>query len=63
VLRVTTASLEPVVPLQQLTSPEFQVPEGALSGLSARSVVLWQVEAVLPAGGRARSKTFMATLE
>ena len=42
---------------------EFTVPAAALAGLEPGSLVLWQVELILPEGRRIVSETFATRLE
>jgi len=62
-LRVTDRRLNTLHRANAADATEYTVPESALSGLEPGSIVLWQVEMVLPDGRRVTSATFAATLE
>jgi len=62
-IRVTDRSLEHLAGAVSLDRPEYTVPSAALAELEAGSLVLWQVEMVLPDGRRVVARTFAARLE
>jgi hypothetical protein len=61
-IRVTDQRLNLIAGARALEGAEYTVPAGDLSGLEAGTVILWQVEAVLPDGRRLVSETFTAKL-
>jgi hypothetical protein len=62
-LRITDRRLNTLHRATSIDATEYTVPESALSALEPGSIVLWQVETVLPDGRRATSATFAARLE
>jgi hypothetical protein len=62
-IRVTDRRLNHLARAVSLDRPEYSVPAAALAELEPGSLVLWQVEAVLPDGRRIVSKTFATRLE
>jgi len=62
-IRVTDRRLEHLAGAASLERPEYTVPANALANLERGSLVLWQVEAVLPDGRRIVSQTFVTPLE
>jgi len=62
-IRVTDRRLDHLADAASLDRPEYTVPESALAGLAPGSLVLWQVETILPDGTRLASMTFAARLE
>jgi len=61
-VHVTTADFDLLSEGRDLERPEFLVPVSALAGVAAGETLLWQVEAVAPAGGRVTSPTFLAKI-
>lgn len=62
-LRVTTQELEVVVAVKDLEFPEYEIPEAMVRDLPPGAKLLWQVEVVLPDGGRLSSATFILHLQ
>ena len=62
-VRVTDRRLEHLARAVSLERPEYTVSAAVLAGLEPGSVVLWQVEMVLPDGRRFASRTFATRLE
>jgi hypothetical protein len=62
-LRVTDRRLNTLHRATSIDATEYTVPQSALSELGSGSIVLWQVEMVLPDGRRVTSATFAAQLE
>lgn len=46
-----------------LTATEFTIPASLIEGMPPGSIILWQIEAVLPDGTRQLSRTFKVTIE
>lgn len=49
-VRILTADLQPLAEASDLTAPAYRLPPDLVSRLPAGAVVLWQVEADIPAG-------------
>ncbi len=62
-VRVATEDLTVLAAVSGLKATEYQVPGAVLESLPAGSRILWQVEAVTPAGHRLSSRTFTARLD
>jgi hypothetical protein len=62
-VRVTDRRLDHLAETASLDRPEFTVPESALAALAPGSLVLWQVEMILPDGRRLASMTFATRLD
>jgi hypothetical protein len=62
-VRVTTTDLIQIDLAEGLSYPEYWVPVGVLEELSPGTRLMWQVQAILPGGQRALSKTYFLTLE
>ncbi|MCG8417618.1 MAG: zf-HC2 domain-containing protein [Proteobacteria bacterium] len=62
-LRITTPDLRVLAVLDDLESPQYSVPPEQLTGMTAGSVLLWQVDRVDADGQVVSSATFKTTLE
>lgn len=62
-LLVTTSELLTVADPKGLTATQYQVPESALAGLPAGTLLHWRVTAVFPDGSRKQSATATTALE
>ena len=60
---VQTAGLDMVAAAQDLSRPEYRIPEGALSKVPTGTSLLWQVTAYGPDGAEMTSKAFDFILE
>ena len=61
-IRVTDRRLNLLAGARSLDEAAYTVPAEALTGLEAGTVILWQVETVLPDGRRVASETFTVKL-
>jgi hypothetical protein len=62
-VRVTTEDLRVLATTADLTEAQFTVEPAALAGLASGSRVFWQVEVLLPDGGRVASPTFVTHVQ
>jgi hypothetical protein len=62
-VRVTTEDLQVLVTAADLTVAEFIVGPATLAPLADGRTVLWQVDVLLPEGGRITSPTFIARVQ
>lgn len=62
-VRVLTREGRELAVESDLTAPRYRIPEAALGGVAAGTVVYWQVKAFPPDGASVVSKTFSVRLE